>query len=379
MDNVVKVLRALALPAQEIANRTRLSEQRIEQILGGGAVSTADLRALARGLRLPMRAFSKGSLETSERPAVNMTFRSLPRATADKHEPTFERLYSFVDAALKVLPIRDGLPRWLDHFPRQPDETYENAELIAKSFREMFLADPLSSPVTELPAILQQLDGVVLSTLRNSKYEGASLSIGGYVFIFVSPRFKGRMLFTLAHELGHVIAHHENRNVVFDLPSDVGNRRSKSESFVDAFASCLLLPEQGIGRALMAIRTAIGKQAGPVGDIEISYLARFFGVSFEAAAWRCEALGLIPEGGASSLVAHIKAEFRSPERRADQLHIPTRPDIDIPLIDKRLLAAAFDKVSREEISPSWLASNLGVSLSAIYNLHSERDGYALRH
>src|ERR1700726_4590197 len=44
---------------------------------------------------------------------------------------------------------------------------------------------------------------------RSPDLDGASAYFDGVPFAFVSARFPPRMLFTLAHECGHLIAHHD--------------------------------------------------------------------------------------------------------------------------------------------------------------------------
>ena len=67
-----------------------------------------------------------------------------------------------------------------------------------------------------------------------------------------------------------------------------------------------------------------------VGDIEISYVARIYGTSFNVAARRCEDLGLLPRGGAASLYDELKQKHESPEKRADAAGVPPRTDMDFP-------------------------------------------------
>jgi Zn-dependent peptidase ImmA (M78 family) len=87
---------------------------------------------------------------------------------------------------------------------------------LADEFRLKFLSNRLNDPLVNLPEILDSA-GVILGRLETSKFEGASVVAQGHPFIFVSARFSGRMLFTLAHELGHLITHHNDASyAIFD-------------------------------------------------------------------------------------------------------------------------------------------------------------------
>jgi Zn-dependent peptidase ImmA (M78 family) len=185
------------------------------------------------------------------------------------------------------------------------------------------------------------------------------------------------MLFTLAHELGHVIAHHnERRAIVFDLSSQIGGtkrHRSKAEAFVNAFASALLMPARGVGRALKQIRQSIRAQSDAVGDIELLYLARFYGVGFETAALRCEKLGLLPSGSAWALSDHLKKNHRGAERRADALGLPRREPIAFPRVSRNLLRVAAKKIELGQLSLGWVTDKLSCSVNEVYAARAPRE------
>lgn len=368
MANVASTLRALSLQTNEIASRTRLAPERVKEILDGAPVTASELRALARGLKLSMRAFtSTGSPATS--PSLGALFRA-PGVSDSEREPTLDRLAGFVDAALKVLPVRERLPDWLGRFGLQGPETYNEAERLAAELREFIYPGEVDIPAIDLPQRLRMLDGLIVSQLKNSKYEGASVVAGGYIFVFVSPRFPGRMLFTLGHELGHVVAHHSVRSAHLDLATSIGSFRNRAESFADAFSSAFLLPAQAVGGSLQAIRQLIGATSDEIGDVEILILARLHGVSFDVAARRCESLTLLPPGGAASLSQYIREHHQSPEKRAEALNLPPREQIRFDAVSPILMKFVHESVARGVTSPSWIADRLSTSIESIYETHA---------
>jgi len=368
MANVASTLRALALQSNEIASRTRLAPERVREILEGASVTASELRALARGLKLSMRAFtSAGSPATTS--SLGALFRA-PGTSDSEREPTLDRLAGFVEAALKVLPIRERLPGWLDQFGLEGPETYAQAERLAAELREFIYSSDANSPAIDLPQRLRMLDGLIISQLKNSKYEGASVAAGGYMFVFVSPRFPGRMLFTLGHELGHVVAHHSLTSAHLDLATSIGGFRNRVEGFADAFSSAFLLPAQAVGGSLHAIREHIGAKSDQIGDLEILILARLYGVSFDVAARRCESLDLLPRGGAASLSQFIRDHYQSAEKRADALNLPPRERIAFDVVSPILMKHVHESVARGATSPSWIADRLGTSIESIYETHA---------
>jgi Zn-dependent peptidase ImmA (M78 family) len=363
MSRVATFLRQLPLSPDEIATRSRLSSERIRAFLDGEDPTLADLRALARGLKVPLRSFASESASKSE---LGMLFR---QTTSSRPDRGVEAAAAFVEAALKLLPPREGPPEWLSRF-RFEQETYGEAARLADEFRQMLLPDRIDDPLTDLPRLIVDL-GVILGRLETSRFEGASVVADGYPFVFVSPRFSGRMLFTLAHEVGHLITHHRdsNRSVTFDLAGQIGNLgryRSQSEFFVNAFASVLLLPARGVGKFLQQVRKTLDITNPAIGDVEILYLSRFYGVSFEVAARRCEDLELLPSGGAKSLTDHLRDYFGGPEKRAASLRMPSREPVQIPRVSENLLSVAAKKVEQGEVSIGWVTDRLNCSINDVY-------------
>src|SRR5260370_20822590 len=204
MSKVASFLKKLPLSVDEIALKSRLSSDRVRAFLDGEDPSLADLRALARGLKVPLRSFASDKLQNSE---LGLLFR---QTTASRPDRGVESVASFVQAAIEILPPRHSPPDWLSSF-RFENETYEEAARLADEFRERFTPDRPDEPLTDLPRIITEL-GVILGRLETSRFEGASVIVDGYPFIFVSPRFSGRILFTFAHEIGHLVTHHKSNS-----------------------------------------------------------------------------------------------------------------------------------------------------------------------
>ncbi len=321
-----------------------------------------------------MRLFSSGKSPRAVNP-LQMQFRSMQGATAD-YSPTVEKVATFVEAASKVLPARDVKPWLIRPAPLEP--SLSNVKTIAANFREIIGLDD-NSPATDLSHRLEYQEGLIVSVLRDSRFEGVSLSSGNYLYIFVSPRFKARMLFTLAHEIGHVLAGHVQDDApLFEGASDIGNFRksTKNERFVDAIAGSILLPDNGIFDFISSIRVHLNiSSSSPLGDVEILLLARFFGVSFEVAGKRCEDVGLLPSGGAFAMAAELRKNHGSPERRADELGLPARSDIFFPSTSKVLRDAVNSAIEVGAESVGWAADSFGFSISEILSGH--RSGRSL--
>jgi Zn-dependent peptidase ImmA (M78 family) len=366
VGRIAEALSGLRLQPKQIADKSNLPLTRVEEILGGAPVALNELRAISTGLRLPLHLLARGP-EAAEFPStLRPLFRDTIRDGAG-YDITVAKIATFVEAALEILPQRSSPPPLARDVAVGPP-SYVEADRAAKFCRELLYPTRVDEPATDLPHIIGNLEGVVLSRLLFSRYEGVSIAHGNYVFIFVSPRFLGRMLFTVGHEWGHVIANHlREKGAMFERPSAIGSfgHGSKQEAFVDAFASCFLLPDVGVAKALRAFKEYYELPADGLSDFEILLLARFFGVSFDVAARRLEDLEIMPRGAGYSLSQRLKKEFGSPEKRADELGVPPRRKIEIPALSGELAEAVSRKINIGEVSLGWAADRLGLSIGEI--------------
>ncbi len=250
-----------------------------------------------------------------------------------------------------------------------------DAEDAARAFREHHVNDDQLGPLQHLPQVLDAL-GVIQIIIHGERIEGASSIVHGIPFIFISPRFSPRMLFTLGHELGHLIVHQDRDFAAADEDAGdqsqpKGSQDSREERYCQWFASSLLLPPAGVGVALKRFRARNGISSDSLGDIEILFLASFYGVSFFAAANRCEELGLLPKGAALSLYQRLLEEYRNPEERAAEVGFPARKKLDFPSIPQAILEKALDAIRRGELSLGRAASLLNVSLRDLMSKNAD--------
>src|SRR5208283_158809 len=140
-------------------------------------------------------------------------------------------------------------PWWTGRFSRERGD-YAEAEANAAVFRSLFFGGDELGPVLSLPKVAASAMGILVFVIRNSKIDGASAFIEGLPFVFVSDRFAPRMLFTLAHEIGHLVAHHDPTASFAIVDSEteyLGKKRNnKVEFYAHVFASCLLMPARGV-------------------------------------------------------------------------------------------------------------------------------------
>jgi Zn-dependent peptidase ImmA (M78 family) len=354
------------------AGKASVAEDRLAAIVAGAEPSVGEARRIASALKLPLSALLSraGGGEPSR---AELLFRG---ATAPgKADIAAQRIAARVDASMSLARNADNasIPWWWSRFERGAHTALE-AERNAATFRRLLYEDDQLGPLLSLPTIATDRMGVMLFVMNASEIDGASSFLDGVPYVFVSARFQGRMLFTLAHELGHLIAHHDPATSFAVVDEDVEAVRPQAhrtrEQYADAFASALLMPQQGLGIALKKVREIAKTTDKDVGDLEINYLARIFGVSFWAAARRCEALGVIPSGGAAALNEHLVKQYGSAEKRAESAGLPPRPDVFFPPVPSVLVHSAVNQVRRGDLSLGRAAELLEMSMADILTINA---------
>ena len=366
MISIAEHLSSRQLTWASAAKKAGLTAARLRAVAGGAEASLGEMRSIAKALRVPLSAI----VDDTPAEPIKMLFRQ----TIDQRAASVASSVEVLSAQIRdALTLVEGLPKntaWLGLF-HDLEAAAQGAEGFANLFRKAYGELDDSEPFLHLGRVIEEL-GVHILYCRDASVEGVSAIVDGYAFILLGARgFKPRMLFTVAHELGHLVARHDQPNASYALLDDEKDfegipkvSQREDEKFADAFASALVLPRHGVLKALKAIRAQL-RATGPLGDVEILWLSRFFGVSFEVAARRCEQLDLLPHRGAQALYQQLKHEFGNPERRAEALGLPARENIDIDT-SPVLLQAAARLVRAGSISVGRAAELLNVPVSALF-------------
>lgn len=181
-----------------------------------------------------------------------------------------------------------GLPvEPLPQFAFEPGRfMYREAERLADLMRTRLGLGP-ALPAAQLRELLEERLAIKTFVQRaNTKLSGACIyheRVGGCVLVIAKTL--PHMLYTLAHELAHLLAHRDTPVVDEDLFA-----KTPKEQFANAFAANLLMPRAG-AQELFA---AVYQSRADLSEVEVIHMARHFGVSFSAMLWRLQGLRLIP-------------------------------------------------------------------------------------
>ncbi|MEQ8364031.1 MAG: XRE family transcriptional regulator [Cyclobacteriaceae bacterium] len=355
---------------RKLAKVSEIPEVKLKNLFEGFIdPSMSDLRKLSIALEVPISYLISESSNDVEK--VKVLFRNEIKSESSKYE--VDKFSFLIGNSLSLLQGYVPDSTLINYFDRV-HEDYASASILAIKFRELYCEGDQLGPLFTLPYILEnKLKCIVYVTEIGA--DGASAYINNVPFIFISPRFEGRMLFTCAHELAHILTHlkrgsdtvHYDENIF-----DEKRNRSIEEKFANAFAANLLMPEQGVAIALKKIRSYISNNLDSIGDVEILYLSRLYGVSFESASMRLETLNLIPKGATYSLSKEINSKFKSAEKRADNLGLPPRERIVFPKVSASLVANAIKRIQDGSLSIGKASEMLSLSVQEIISQNVRR-------
>ena len=127
------------------------------------------------------------------------------------------------------------------------------------------------------------------------------------IFTNTSSRLS-REIFTLAHEIGHVILHFHNSSSFMDTAQTISNMTTDElEEEANFFAACLLMPNEELDKFLILSVKEFEKNG--LTAMDIARLMSEFNVSFDMALNRLENLGKI-DIRTRTLLNNQKCEMR---------------------------------------------------------------------
>ncbi len=171
--------------------------------------------------------------------------------------------------------------KWLQHANALAD--WARQQVAPAANRE----DRLSELATSIEANLG-ID-VMVESLGDDAPLGLSITDSEFSFILVNAdQFRSRALFTLAHELGHIL---NNDGTTITIDRDL-RARSDEERLANAFAAAFLVPEPEINDII----DQHGRGAESLARMLVN-----FGVSYETLIYRLHNLGIINAEGRDRL------------------------------------------------------------------------------
>lgn len=356
MVSVAHSLQRLGVDRKRLAKKTGLEPQRVDELFGGAAPTTIELRAIAAFLHLPVDALVR-PVES----AVQSDYRY--RKSSGKSPLTADARVQEITALLsrrKLTPLASD--QWLVSANLQ---NRRSIEIAAEVIRNR-ICDP-GERLDPLPDLVDRVDRVGLAysiMLHDLDVEGASTRLHDCGLMVVAARtHKPRMLFTLAHELAHlVLGHTKQGKWILDKNTvEAFDSKDEEERLCNSLASALLQPAEAVARFLGLVRDQFGIGPGVLTATEVFLVARYFCTSFFAAATRLEHLDIAPAGSAHSFEKAIRGDYKSLEAYAGRLGLPEPTPIKIPVLSPSLRESISSAVERGDISIGRVSDIFGYS------------------
>jgi Zn-dependent peptidase ImmA (M78 family)/transcriptional regulator with XRE-family HTH domain len=301
---------AVGLQAQDLAARVDLDPTAISKIENGKrAIKAVELARIADALKVSPLALLEDDPLLSKLPlAARRAGSSIARGGA------YQRLLSLSE--LHVVLAGAGLPT-TPNLASVPDVAglpwLEAATLLASWANHALRVEPVADQ--RLGAIADAIEGrlkidVLIEPHPDDALSGAAITDRSFPLIFVNSEFpSSRSLFTLAHELGHVLAGHADDPITLDREL---SGSTDAERSANAFAANYLMPEDQICRE-------IAERGRNVSTL--AYLTYRLGVSYESLVYRLHNLRLINAEGRDKLKSiswqQISSHFDDPELSSD--------------------------------------------------------------
>lgn len=232
--------------------------------------------------------------------------------------------------------------------------------------RSLFHLGEDIDPIRDISKAISDSGLAHVIKLRGLGVDGACVSIEGMNFIFVSAQYAPRMRFTVAHELAHIIfGHCRSRPIIDENIFADESGMADDERLANAFASCFLMPALGVARFISRFKEIFDQKNDSISSVEIAYIARFFGSSFEAAGNRLEQIRVIDRGVTALILSEIRKNFESAEAYMRTLPVKENYD-EIPVLSPALRRFVNSKVEDGQYSISRVANIFGYTVNEVY-------------
>lgn len=133
---------------------------------------------------------------------------------------------------------------------------------------------------------------------KNTIMGFATLYEGKKIIVSNSSEIRSREIYTIAHELGHIIYDFTDASGLIKIDKHIPSDDSISEKRAYYFADCLLMPEN---KLLSMLKDTFKKEAADLRAINIVQMQLEFQVSFNALLERLFSLKLIPASKKNAL------------------------------------------------------------------------------
>ncbi|MGA5158930.1 helix-turn-helix domain-containing protein [Streptomyces pseudogriseolus] len=346
IERVRKVMDAASLSQAAFADRIGLSPDKLSKSLGGvRRFSSLDLARIAEATGTTVDYLISGREPVRPRAAA----RSTGAVAEGAGWAEIEAIASRFQNAYEVLRLLDR-PRFVPDLPepRADLERYvDQGERLASDLAEHLAGRGAGSPagmdllsLTRLLADHCGIDVALVEFPSRAALSGATWQSEGFrIVLLATTQEWTRARFTLAHEVGHLLAR-DAQDLRADATPQPGKQKDYTEVRANVFAAHFLMPAAEVRAAWE--RTVADPKAPT--DAELSELVVTFKVSPSALAARLNRLGLLDSSrrdrfrGFTTEICHVLAGRLDDHYRHRAESAVARP----PLAPMAELLAAYE-------------------------------------
>ena len=311
--------KSVALTQQEAAEHLGLSRESLAQIEAGSrSVNSLEIVQLARLYGRSLSAILLESENSEEEPLTALFRMQETLATSPGLREQLVWFSNVFQEARNIERLLGDDPRLLPpdyglRDPRNNAEAYEQGQELAKQERQRLGLG--AGPIPDVAEVVSQQGVWAVSAEMPDNVSGICLfhSTIGAAVVVNRRHIRSRRRFSYAHEYAHVLADRKLRTASV---SSSGNAKELIERRANSFASEFLMPSRGVSELLARIdkggpsretmwffdasteegeqvekRNAPGTQ--DIGFHDVAFIADWFQVSYDAAAYRLSDLGKV--------------------------------------------------------------------------------------
>jgi Zn-dependent peptidase ImmA (M78 family)/transcriptional regulator with XRE-family HTH domain len=374
MDHVGKLVKAAreaaGLESQALAEKIGLSRSAMSQLEAGNrSVKADEVVAIAQTLGISPLALLKPQSLTGQVSIAARTNQAI-RATSN---PLVEKLRSIATVATAISGTTNSEPasHWFGMPSVNMRDFVRSSSALADWARTLIATDGMG--VSRFTALAEGISLNLGIDVLLERFEGPVL--GGAItdtrlpLIAVNAnQIRSRALFTLAHELGHVLIQGGE-----SISSDTSFKATSTEErYVNAFAAAFLLPHDRIDAV---IRARSGALADTVAQLMVEC-----DVSRETATYRLHNLGRINAEGRDWVLSGSLGSLASKVEDValrDQLKKRVDTLAERSVLPMGLLAILISSYESGRIGAGPLASVLGISEESVEERYGSATGVEL--
>ncbi|NCN08220.1 MAG: ImmA/IrrE family metallo-endopeptidase [Leptospira sp.] len=286
------------LTQEDLAEKLNLSRTSVTAIEKGERnLKASEILRIAEVLGISVSELKQSSQVDLKNYKIQFRKYISSHAFKEEEEIVLEEFYGYIEKYIELerkIKYSRVSPESIQPFDREKYSLHEGAKTLAEKQRDSLSLG--NDPILSMRKLLEQEIGLLVFYFPIEK----SGITAGYIFnddvggcIFVNKKHSiEKRRFALAHEYAHFLADRRKMSIDEEGESKHAHKIEESDTFANLFASHFLMPDIKVKQMFDHIANSTQKFT----ELDIAYLAVYFGVSYEAITNKLVSLNLLPKG-----------------------------------------------------------------------------------